>query len=266
MRELSVNRTLVKSPPELWSEVSEVERLANHLGEFGEITISRLEPEHTVAWEGECACGTVELEASGWGTKVTMKAEVREVEGEAPAPVPAALPAQPPPSPVPPRPTVHQVIPDLEAWDRAAAEIESHARRQTAAAQRAAERAAERTERAERAERDSKGRLGRWLFRGRRAEPEAVPPSHSPYPEPPARTHWSDHTQAPAPQVPGPAAPEPLADIRQPSPAPQPEPNSEQHEAAGGGAPAVDEERARAVLEAALDNLGAAHHRPFSRG
>ncbi|MEK6228903.1 MAG: hypothetical protein AABM31_06210, partial [Actinomycetota bacterium] len=29
---------------------------------------------------------------------------------------------------------------------------------------------------------------------------------------------------------------------------------------------AIDEERALAVLEGALDNLGSAHHRPFSRG
>ena len=76
MTDLSVKRTLVKSPPELWSEVSEVESLARHLGELGEIKISRLEPEHTVAWEGERASGTVEIEASGWGTKVTLTAEV----------------------------------------------------------------------------------------------------------------------------------------------------------------------------------------------
>ncbi|MBA3509500.1 MAG: hypothetical protein H0T19_05350, partial [Thermoleophilaceae bacterium] len=66
---LTANRILVKSPPELWSELSKVESLARHLREFGEIAISRLEPEHTVAWEGEHARGTVELEASGWGTR-----------------------------------------------------------------------------------------------------------------------------------------------------------------------------------------------------
>jgi len=37
-------------------------------------------------------------------------------------------------------------------------------------------------------------------------------------------------------------------------------------QAADGGAPAVNEERARAVLEAALDNVGSADNRPFSRG
>ena len=74
MQDLTAKRTLVKSPPELWSELSEVERLARHLGAFGEIKITRLEPERTVAWEGEGASGTVSIEPSGWGTKVTMTA------------------------------------------------------------------------------------------------------------------------------------------------------------------------------------------------
>ena len=76
MHSLTAKRTLVKSPPELWSELSEVERLARHLGAFGEIKITKLEPEHTVAWEGEAACGTVLIEPSGWGTKVTLEAQV----------------------------------------------------------------------------------------------------------------------------------------------------------------------------------------------
>ena len=93
MPDLRVNRTLVKSPPELWSELSEVESLARHLGEFGEISISRLEPEHTVAWEGEHARGTVELEASGWGTKVTLSAAVPGPEPQPqPGPEPVAAP------------------------------------------------------------------------------------------------------------------------------------------------------------------------------
>jgi hypothetical protein len=91
MADLTVNRTLVKSPPELWSEVSEVESLAHHLGEFGEIGISRLDPEHTVAWEGEHARGTVELEGSGWGTKVTLSADLALVETE-PEPEPEPEP------------------------------------------------------------------------------------------------------------------------------------------------------------------------------
>src|SRR3954452_2950986 len=76
MPDLTAKRTLVKSPPELWEELSEVERLAKHLGAFGEIKITKLEPEHTVAWEGEHASGTVSIEPSGWGTKVTLHAEL----------------------------------------------------------------------------------------------------------------------------------------------------------------------------------------------
>lgn len=68
-------RTLVKSPPELWAEVSEQRTLANRLEAFGEIRITRLEPETTVAWEGKDVRGTVELEPAGWGTVVTLRAE-----------------------------------------------------------------------------------------------------------------------------------------------------------------------------------------------
>jgi hypothetical protein len=92
-RTASVSRTLVKSPPELWAELSDPEHLARHLGEFGEIRITRAEPEHTVAWEGESARGTVELEPAGWGTKVTLEA-VTEVPAE---PEPAAQEPEPEP-------------------------------------------------------------------------------------------------------------------------------------------------------------------------
>jgi hypothetical protein len=108
MPDLSVNRTLVKSPPELWSELSEVESLARHLGEFGEISISRLEPEHTVAWEGQHARGTVELEASGWGTKVTLSAAVPEPAREPePEPEPQSEP-EPEPQAAAPEPVVQR--------------------------------------------------------------------------------------------------------------------------------------------------------------
>lgn len=90
MSEPTAQRTLVKSPPELWAEVSDVECLAKHLGEFGEIRITRVEPETTVAWEGERASGTVILEPSGWGTKVTLTA------------TPSAVPEPPPAPPAPP--------------------------------------------------------------------------------------------------------------------------------------------------------------------
>lgn len=78
------SRTIVKSPPELWAECSVAGSLARHLGQFGEIRITRLEPETTVAWEGEHASGTVRLEPSGWGTQVTLTATPVDV----PVPVP----------------------------------------------------------------------------------------------------------------------------------------------------------------------------------
>jgi hypothetical protein len=99
MADLTAQKTLVKSPPELWSELSEVESLAKHLGELGEIRITKVEPESTVAWEGEEVSGTVELEQSGWGTKVTFKATVPE---PGPAVEAEAIEVEPEPEPDPP--------------------------------------------------------------------------------------------------------------------------------------------------------------------
>jgi hypothetical protein len=67
-----VQRTLVKSPPELWAELSDPAALARHLGELGEIRIIRTEPESTVEWEAENTTGVVSIKPSGWGTKVTL--------------------------------------------------------------------------------------------------------------------------------------------------------------------------------------------------
>lgn len=95
-----VRRTLVKSPPELWEVCSDAESLSRHLQPFGEIRITRLEPETTVAWEGERASGTVEIEPSGWGTRVILTAQAPE-PAHAPAPVPPPPPVAPPEPQVP---------------------------------------------------------------------------------------------------------------------------------------------------------------------
>ena len=195
MHSLTAKRTLVKSPPELWSELSEVERLARHLGAFGEIKITKLEPEHTVAWEGEAASGTVMIEPSGWGTKVTLNAQV---EGE--------------PEPEP------QPEPELEA----VAEPEAV------------------------------------------AQPEAVhEPQDELFPEeqgPPRKTGFFARLFAWGPrEEPIAAEPEPALET-EPEPEPTPKPESTP---APEPAAAVE---ARAVLEEALEALGSAHHRPFSRG
>jgi hypothetical protein len=67
-----VQRTLVKSPPELWAEISDPEALARHLGEFGEIRITRVHPEQKVEWEAPDASGSIVIKPSGWGTKVKL--------------------------------------------------------------------------------------------------------------------------------------------------------------------------------------------------
>jgi hypothetical protein len=78
-----VQRTLVKSPPELWAELSDPALLARHLGELGEIRITRVEPEQTVEWEAENTNGTVEIKPSGWGTRVTLTVTRELTEDEA---------------------------------------------------------------------------------------------------------------------------------------------------------------------------------------
>jgi hypothetical protein len=158
MADLTAQRTLVKSPPELWSELSEVESLARHLGELGEIRIVKVEPESTVAWEGEEVSGTVELEQSGWGTKVTFRATVPEsgpaAEPIAPEPVElapvAAEPVEATPEPAVPEPP-------------AAFEDEP------------AEAAA-----GEAAEAKRPGFLARWLFRRRQPLPEPIATEQQP--------------------------------------------------------------------------------------
>jgi hypothetical protein len=185
MQDLTAKRTLVKSPPELWSELSEIERLARHLGAFGEIKITKLEPERTVAWEGESASGTVSIEPSGWGTKVVLTATI---EGEEPVPEPEPEP-EPDPEPV--------------------AVVEPPTRRRWLA--RIFGR------------REALGEQPVWVT-GARVEPEPEP-EHEPEPEP-----------------------EPIAVEEEPD----------------NGA--LDREGAQAALEGALEALGSAHHRPFSRG
>jgi hypothetical protein len=112
MPPIEAQRTLVKSPPELWAELSDPTSLARHLGEFGEIRIARVEAETSVEWEAETASGTVELKPSGWGTKVTLtvareapdRSEIGQLVAEPePEPEPVAAVPEPEPMPEPPR-------------------------------------------------------------------------------------------------------------------------------------------------------------------
>jgi hypothetical protein len=100
MTSLQASRTLVKSPPELWAELSELESLARHLGEFGEIRITQVDPESRVEWEADRASGTVRLEPSGWGTRVVLTVDTPEAVEPEPAPEPVAV-VEAPPAPEP---------------------------------------------------------------------------------------------------------------------------------------------------------------------
>jgi hypothetical protein len=243
MADLTAQKTLVKSPPELWTELSEVESLAKHLGELGEIRITRVEPESTVAWEGEDVCGTVELEQSGWGTKVTFRATVPEpgpaVDAE---PEPDAVAAEP--VAVEPEPVA--VEPELVSTEPEPVAVEPDPDPEPVADPEplVAEAAP--------AEPKRPGFFARWLFRQRapRPEPAAVEP------EPVAIAEPEPVAIEPEPASPEPE-PEPVAVTAEPADPPaDPEPP----------VATADVDRVQRVLDGTLEALGQAHHRPFSRG
>src|SRR4051812_33782903 len=232
MPEVEAHRRLVKSPPELWAEISDVEALARHLGEFGEIRITRTDPETTVAWEGEHARGTVSIESSGWGTKVRLTAEPIRPEApvavaEEPAPVAEPPEPEPVPEPPPPEPVAEAPAPEPVAEPAAPEPV-------------AEPPAPEPPPR-------KIGFFARLFGRRKRVEPVVATPPPEPPPEP-----------EPVEPEPEPVEPEPEPVAVEPEPQPQPElPEPE---------PAVSDERVLEVLTSTLDALGQAHHRPFSRG
>jgi hypothetical protein len=223
-----VQRTLVKSPPELWSELSDPEALARHLAGLGEICITSVEPETKVEWEAEEASGIVELKQSGWGTKVTLSVTRNP-------PVPEQPPVPEPTTTVEPDP-VAEVEPArermavVEPEPVATVEPESEPDPEPVAM-------------------EPEPRLGFFarLFRKRRAKPIPVV---EPEPEP---------------EVVALAAPEPI----------YPEPVVPEQEVVaiaddlGAELASVEAQMAQETTElltSVLDRLGAAHHRPFSRG
>ena len=214
MTEHQSSRTLVKSAPELWAECSDAASLARHLGAFGEIHITKLEPETAVAWEGAAASGTVRLESSGWGTRVTLTV-TEEAVATAPEPEVAGDPDPEPELVVEPDPEPEVAVEPV-----------------------AVEPEAEPATVAEPAPRPSMFARLRLSFRRRPGpEPEVLAVE----PEPEVAEPEVAEPEAAQPE------PEPVADA---PPAPAPEP------AAPGG---------EAALVAALDSLGMAHHRPYSR-
>jgi hypothetical protein len=292
MPDLTAKRTLVKSPPELWEELSEVDRLAKHLGAFGEITITKLEPEHTVAWEGERASGTVSIEPSGWGTKVTLRAELpagEEPEPKPPDHEPAATdasteaqeaPEAPAEPPVEEAQHVDDQIRRLRVEPAAEAEAEPEP-------EPLPEATTEPLAEAEAPEPEPRRGFFGWLFRRRTepiaqapkpvaTEPEPLAAEPEPVSEPVAVEPTSEPLAAePVPDplaaepVPDPVAAEPVSEPVAAEPVSEPvadEPESELDADALDAAAALDPERVLVILDEALDALGAAHHRPFSRG
>ena len=68
---LEAKRTLVKSAPELWAEVSDPACLARHLAAFGPIHITRAERTCSLPGRASTAPAPRALQPSGFGTKVT---------------------------------------------------------------------------------------------------------------------------------------------------------------------------------------------------
>jgi hypothetical protein len=107
MATVEVSRTLVKSPPELWTEL-QGERLKEAVG--GGRVVPK-EEERSLEWQADGARGTAVLEPSGWGTKVTLTAELDEEIGQLEHEVARrglwarlrGLPPPPPPQPEPAR-------------------------------------------------------------------------------------------------------------------------------------------------------------------
>jgi len=61
MGAVQTQRTLVKSVPEVWAELSADGVLGRMFrGRFGEIHLTHLTPESSIEWEGELAAGLVD--------------------------------------------------------------------------------------------------------------------------------------------------------------------------------------------------------------
>ena len=71
MAAIEVERTLVKSPPELWEELHHIESWLSEATVTGATAPARLE------WSRKDATGVVELTASGWGTRIRATATMK---------------------------------------------------------------------------------------------------------------------------------------------------------------------------------------------
>jgi hypothetical protein len=289
MPEPRAQRTLVKSPPEIWAEVSDVSTLARHLGEFGEIRITRLEAETTVVWEGDRARGTVELEASGWGTKVTItaeaitteeaevvvEAEIVEAESEVAAEEAVAEEADDKDA----APIEAEVVAE-EIVEKDAAPIEAEVVAEVIETEPAAETPAPEPRRGLFARLRRRRRTAGPVAEPIAIEPEIMPAVAAPEPVAEVEVEVEEITDAvevaDAVEVPEavelpeaielPEAPEIAEPVLDGEITASATAASEITASATAATDALDPERVEAVLVGVLDDLGAAHHRPFSRG
>jgi hypothetical protein len=73
MPTIELERSVVKSAPELWDDLASKSRLN---GWLGEVRVSAAYPPYRLEWEARGASGVIELEPSGWGTRVRVQAEM----------------------------------------------------------------------------------------------------------------------------------------------------------------------------------------------
>lgn len=72
MPTVEVSRTLVKSTPELWADL-----VGGRLEDvFDDVRVTETEPERELAWEARGVRGRAMLEPSGWGTRLTIRADL----------------------------------------------------------------------------------------------------------------------------------------------------------------------------------------------
>jgi hypothetical protein len=260
-------RTLIKSPLELWEELSDPASLAHHLGEFGEIRITRIRNERALEWEADRLSGTIELSPSGWGTRVTLTVAALEAQNlaspqTAEEPQPASEQSGRAESPLPA---------EAAGPDRGTAESPLPAEAAspdtgtgTADTALPAEAADPQTETSGREPGPGfLARLFRLLHRARNANEDQGAESREPAPNPSSDRPPETQSELAAPVAEGARRVEVwLQEIED-----EGERSAIRVKAAPSppGGETITDERAEAVLLAALDRLGAAHHRPFSR-
>ncbi|HEX5307590.1 MAG TPA: hypothetical protein VFW38_00755 [Solirubrobacteraceae bacterium] len=261
-----VQRTLVKSPPELWAELGSVEGLARHLSEVGQIRVVKVEPETRVEWEADQVSGSVELRQSGWGTKVTLSLtrELPATDAEAPVEPVSAEPepvaeVTAEPEPVAEAEDSAEAAPETEAAQIAVAVPELETEPAIVAPEPAMEAelavVTEAPEPATATTLKPKQGLFARLFKRRRVAGAQVEPAPDPIAQtqPKAEPLVELHAMA-------------LPELVYPGPPPKPvEPAVEDLSAELAELEAQMQQESTELLTDVLDRLGAAHHRPFSR-